>query len=148
MPPRHLQTPMASVKNRPMPTEVAGRCTSLGAREAASELIALSPEHCREVLRLLLPSIAQDILGHLPPEKVRAILQATPRDIAKTWQLESRYPEDSVGSLMEPPFGVFRPDDTVGATIERLREITKEHLITYCFVTDAAGKLLGVVTMR
>jgi magnesium transporter len=49
---------------------------------------------------------------------------------------------------MEPPFGVFGPRDTVAATIEKLREITKEHLITYCFVTEAAGKLVGVVTMR
>lgn len=123
-------------------------CESLGAKDAAIKLTDKSPAECYEVLRRLLPNIAQDILARLPAEKVRAILAATPHEIAKTWQLESNYPADSVGSLMEPPFGVFRPHDTVGATIEKLREITKEHLITYCFVTDTAGKLLGVVTMR
>ncbi|MFM8683400.1 MAG: magnesium transporter, partial [Chthoniobacterales bacterium] len=111
-------------------------------------LLKCKPSEAASILRSLLPNIAQDILARLPAEKVRAILDATPHEIAKTGQLESNYPADSVGSLMEPPFGVFRPDDTVGETIEKLREITKEHLITYCFVTDAAGKLLGVVTMR
>ncbi|MFM8230199.1 MAG: CBS domain-containing protein [Chthoniobacterales bacterium] len=129
-------------------SELKVRCESLGAEDAAQLLLAASPEESSRALSALLPNIAQDILAHLPAEKVRAILAATPHEIAKTWQLESNYPADSVGSLMEPPFGVFRPHDTVGATIEKLREITKEHLITYCFVTDAAGKLLGVVTMR
>ncbi|MFM8457381.1 MAG: CBS domain-containing protein, partial [Chthoniobacterales bacterium] len=129
-------------------SELKVRCESLGAADAAQLLLAAPPEESSRALSGLLPNIAQDILAHLPAEKVRAILAITPREIAKTWQLESNYPADSVGSLMEPPFGVFRPDDTVGATIEKLREITKEHLITYCFVTDAAGKLLGVVTMR
>jgi len=129
-------------------SELKSRCESLGPNDAAKLLSDLEPRKASEILVSLLPNIAQDILAHLPADKVRAILQATPRDIAKIWQLESRYPEDSLGSLMEPPFGVFRPDDTVGATIEKLREIAKEHLITYCFVTDSAGKLLGVVTMR
>jgi len=79
---------------------------------------------------------------------VRDILVATPSDTARAWQLESRYPQDSVGSLMEQPFGVFRPDDTVGQTIEKLREISKEHFVTYCFVTEPSGQLVGVVTMR
>ena len=37
---------------------------------------------------------------------------------------------------------------SVATTIEQLRELTKEHLVTYCFVTDTAGMLVGVVTMR
>lgn len=111
-------------------------------------LADLGPTECSEILRLLLPNVAQDILARLSAEKVRAILAATPAATAKAWRLESRYPEGSVGSLMEPPLGVFRPDDTVGATIEKLREITKEHIITYCFVTDRTGRLDGVITMR
>ncbi|MFM8885047.1 MAG: hypothetical protein ACKOKC_01330, partial [Chthoniobacterales bacterium] len=124
--------------------DIKTQCGSLGAEDAARLLSDEKPQEASEVLASLLPGIAQGILTQLPPEKVRAILAATPHEIAKTWQLESNYPADSVGSLMEPPFGVFRPDDTVGATIEKLREITKEHLITDCFVTDAAG-LSGAV---
>ena len=129
-------------------SELKSQCESLGANEAARLLLEREPQEISATLLSMLPGIAQDILAHLPADKVRAVLEATPREIANTWRLESQYPADSVGSLMESPFGVFRPQDTVGQTIERLREISKEHLITYCFVTDTAGQLVGVVTMR
>jgi len=123
-------------------------CESLGGREAAALLVGCQPGEASDVLASLPSNLAQEILAQLPAEKVRAILAVTRPKIAAQWRLESRYPQDSVGSLMEPPFGVFRPDDTVGETIGKLREIAKEHLITYCFVTDDEGKLTGVVTMR
>ena len=58
------------------------------------------------------------------------------------------YPADSVGELMEQPVAIFRPDDSVHATVERLRDITRESFVTYCFVTDETARLLGVITMR
>lgn len=127
---------------------IARQCGSLDPEDAARLLEKLAPREACSVLCLQLPGVAQSILGKLPAQKVREILAAAPADVSKTWRLESNYPQDSVGNLMEPPFGVFGPRDTVAATIEKLREITKEHLITYCFVTEAAGKLVGVVTMR
>jgi len=128
--------------------ELKSRCESLGPRDAARVVGNLAPHRASEVLASLLPNIAQAILVQLPPDKLRSILAATPPEIARRWQLDSSYPQDSVGSLMEEPFGVFRPDDTVGETIGKLREIAKEHLVTYCFVTEPSGQLVGVVTMR
>src|SRR5438876_8859443 len=49
---------------------------------------------------------------------------------------------------MAPPIAVFRPDATIGETIERLRDLVKTAFITYGFVTDEAGRLLGVIVMR
>ena len=49
---------------------------------------------------------------------------------------------------MSPPIGVFRPETTVAETVEALRELTRAAFITYCYVTDEAGKLVGVVVMR
>lgn len=54
----------------------------------------------------------------------------------------------TAGDLMSPPVGVFRRDMTVAETIERLREMTREAFITYCYVTDDHGKLEGLVVMR
>ena len=56
--------------------------------------------------------------------------------------------EHSVGHLMEPPLAVFPPHLTVGEATERVRELAASHLVTYGYITDAAGVLLGVVTMR
>jgi magnesium transporter len=54
----------------------------------------------------------------------------------------------TVGDLMSPALGVFKPEMTVAETVEELRELTRAAMITYCYVTDEAGKLVGVVVMR
>ena len=54
----------------------------------------------------------------------------------------------TIADLMSPPVGVFRGDATIAETVEMLREATKTAFITYCYVTDEAGKLGGVVVMR
>ena len=54
----------------------------------------------------------------------------------------------TVRDLMSPPVGVFHGTDTVAETIENLREQTKTAFITYCYITDEAGKLGGLVVMR
>ncbi len=54
----------------------------------------------------------------------------------------------TAGDLMSPPIGVFTGQMTVAETVEALRALTQAAVITYCYVTDAAGKLEGVVVMR
>jgi magnesium transporter len=49
---------------------------------------------------------------------------------------------------MEPPIGVFTPQEMIGEVIEELREIVKTAFITYGFVVDDANRLVGVITMR
>jgi magnesium transporter len=53
-----------------------------------------------------------------------------------------------VGDLMSPPIGVFPPETTVAQTIKQLRGLTAEAIITYCYVVDPEGKLIGLVVMR
>ena len=60
----------------------------------------------------------------------------------------SRSDVTTVADLMKPPIGVFTGDMTVAETVEQLRDLTRAALITYCYVTDEAGRLEGVVVMR
>ena len=60
----------------------------------------------------------------------------------------SPYFEGSIGDLMEAPHAVFVPKQTVGDAIDALREMVKTALITYAWVLEADGRLVGVVTMR
>jgi magnesium transporter len=60
----------------------------------------------------------------------------------------TRYPEGTIGRLMEPPTAVFQPDATVDQTIEQLRSLIRSAFITYGYVTDGTGRLVGIVTMR
>ncbi len=61
---------------------------------------------------------------------------------------ESPYPEGSVGLLMEAPLAVFLPTQTIEEAIDTLREQVKHAFITYAWVLEADGKLVGVITMR
>ena len=58
------------------------------------------------------------------------------------------YPPGTVGRLMEPPVAVFHPAMTVTETVAQLRTLIKTTFITYGYVTDHDGHLLGIITMR
>jgi magnesium transporter len=63
-------------------------------------------------------------------------------------ETETEYRELTVGELMEPVHATFPPSMTAAQTIEAIREIVKTTFVTYGFVVDADGRLLGVLTMR
>ncbi|MCA1798378.1 MAG: magnesium transporter [Xanthomonadaceae bacterium] len=76
------------------------------------------------------------------------IVEEAPPPFETQWQRRREWPEDSIGRLMEPPSAVFPPDATVDDVVAALRPLVGSQLITYCYVVDLNGKLLGVVTMR
>lgn len=94
------------------------------------------------------PMVAQQILQEMEDIQRCEILAAAPVDKARQWMRNQNYPEDSVGWLMEPPVGVFRPGMTVAETVEVLRKLTQRAFITYGYVTDEGNKLLGILVMR
>ena len=67
--------------------------------------------------------------------------------MAETGLIEE-YPDGTIGSMMEPPVAVFHPEMTVAQTIAELRTLIKSAFITYGYVTDAVGRLVGIITMR
>lgn len=56
--------------------------------------------------------------------------------------------DPTIADLMTPPVGVFSPETTVAQAIEELREHVKTAFITYLYLTDPAGRLVGLVVMR
>jgi magnesium transporter len=128
--------------------ELHARCKELGPREAAELLATQPPQEALAVLTELLPPEAQAIIKQLPEADRARLLSAAPAELVKQWEIGKQYPEDSIGRLMEPPIAVFRPEQTVGEATEELRELVKKAFITYGWVVDPAGKLIGVITMR
>jgi magnesium transporter len=115
--------------------------------EGADRLAAESTATIVEVLQQVNPSTAQDLLASLPEQRQQDVLAAAPES-SRQWALNQTYPEGSVGRLMDPPIGVFAPEMTVGEAVEELRELVKGAFITYAFVVDGQGVLVGVVVMR
>ncbi len=120
----------------------------LGPREAARLLAPLADGLIVRVLDAVNQGIAQQVLEALPEDRKQAVLAAAQPESRAQWLRNESYPEGSLGRLMEPPIAVFAPGTTIAGATERIRELSRTFLVTYAFVTDEGGRLLGVVTMR
>jgi magnesium transporter len=125
-----------------------GEVTRLAPPEAAALLAPLEDADVAAVLRSLNPATAEDVLLALEEGRRRAVIAAAPPDEGRQWARNLTYPDDSVGRVMEPPHAVFPPGLTVAETVERIRELVKTTFVTYGFVVEDGGILLGVVAMR
>ncbi len=119
-----------------------------GAHDAADLLEQASGEDAAKVLQELNPLVAQQVLGEMQEEQRTAALTFVPLQKSRQWASNREHPEDSVGWLMEAPVAVFRPDATARDTIEEVRKLAKKAFITYGYITDEKGRLLGLLVMR
>lgn len=116
--------------------------------EAAKMLESYPPEFVVQTLESLNPSVAQEILEKTPDIRRQEIIAAASPELRKQWLVNERYDEDTIGRLMEPPLGIFRPETTITQAIASLRLLSKRAIITYLWITDIEERLVGVVVMR
>ena len=116
--------------------------------EAVHMLAPYPPEFATQMLELLNPAAAQNILGRFTNERRQRIMAAASPETRRQWMRNETYREDTIGHMMEPPLAVYRPEMTVAEATAELRHLTKRAFITYVFVADADERLLGVVVMR
>lgn len=94
------------------------------------------------------PAIADEILWVFDEERRARILAAAAPEQREQWSKNHGYPDDSIGRLMDRPAAVLKPELSVGDAIERLRAIVKKALVTYGWVVDEKGRLVGVLVFR
>ena len=128
--------------------QLAADVARMGPREAAATLSDLSDAVVLDVLQRVNPAHVADILPEMSEGRRAKLFLSGPAAVTQQWTLNQTFEEGTVGRLMEPPTAVFRPTDTVGEASERVRELVKKIFVTYCFVCNEAGKLVGIVTMR
>jgi magnesium transporter len=128
--------------------DLATELKSRSAPDAATKLASYSGPEIAAALMRLSPGFAQDVLAALPDEARERAFAAAPPEVARQWQRNALYETDAVGRMMEPVVAAFSPQQSVGATVEQLREMVKSAFITYAYVVDSAEHLLGIVTMR
>jgi magnesium transporter len=128
--------------------DVADDVSRMGAGEAARALEQVDDEVALKVLQRLNPGVVGDIIPHLDEERRGRLFSKGPSALMHQWSLNQAFAEDTIGRLMEPPTAVFRPEETVAEVTDKVRDLVKKIFVTYCFVTDAGGKLVGIVTMR
>jgi magnesium transporter len=129
-------------------TPLGAELLTRGVRESA-ELLEHEPDQAvADALRDFYPDLALQILWRLPEPKRRAVFARLPADKRQQWTLNVDYPPESVGRLMDPPLGVLRPEQTVAEAVAELRELAARALVTYGFVVDDTGRLIGVIVFR
>lgn len=117
-------------------------------REAAKLLMKEVPVVAGQILLEINPGQATALLDRFSEEYIAKVLAVVPAEHARQWARNRVYTDGTIGRMMDPAIAVFLPQVTVGEVIDRLRDLIKSAFVTYGYVTDEPGKLLGIITMR
>jgi magnesium transporter len=128
--------------------QLATQVSRVGPVEAARILARHDQTIVHDVLQAISPGVAGDIIAEMDADDRHKLYSTGPQNVTRQWSLNQTYPADSIGFLMEPPYGVFKPSDTIHDVIISIKNLVKTQLVTYCFVVNGAAKLVGIVTMR
>ncbi len=120
------------------------RATDL--KSAASALEAHSDQEIALVLAALSPGQAVEVLEEFPLHRRATI--AAEAAAGPDWLEGHRYPERTVGRLMERAPAVFPERARIGEVVETLRDVLKTRQVVYVFCIDQARRLTGVVAFR
>ena len=118
--------------------------------ELAAELLEkVEPERAADILEEMAPDEAADVLSELSGEARAELVEAMERPEAREVQELLAYPSDSAGGLMTPDRVQLQPGQTVADAVAEIRRLSEElPLISDVFVTDAAGVLKGIVSLK
>jgi magnesium transporter len=133
------------VRERP---SLASQIRSLPANEAAALIERTPPAEAVQALQQVNPGIVARILREMETGQRRFLTASAPPELAEQWKRNRQYARGTLGQMMEPALAVFQPQVTVGEVVDALRPLVRETLVTYVYVVDAEGRLLGLVTMR
>ena len=112
-------------------------------------LEGLSPERAADILEEMSPDDAADLVADLADSTREELLALMEKDEAEELGGLLAYPEDTAGWMMTTEFVAVPADLTAAATIDRLRELEPDaETIYYVYVVDAAGRLVGVLSLR
>ena len=135
---------------RALPKELAAEVFSDLPPEDQQALVqAATDQELSAIVEELWVDDAVDLLEELPAGVVKWVLQAARPDTRQLINQFLHYPENSVGSIMTAEFTDLKRDMTVAQAIAHIRRTGADSESIYtCYVTDAARRLEGVVTIR
>jgi magnesium transporter len=115
---------------------------------AAKALLELEVGVRAAVLKGLSPVTVDAIFKHFSSEQVLELTNTLPLSLRTQWEQNRRFPEGSVGRLMDPAVALFDATLTVGQVIDELRQLVQSEFVTYAYVINQKQQLVGVLVMR
>jgi magnesium transporter len=118
--------------------------------DIVSEVVEqFGPERFSRILGEMAFDDAVDLLGELHEDEAEELLELMEADDAKDVKALLTHPENTAGGLMTNEYIALRKEWTVEDALQRLRELAPQaETIYYLYVTDAAGRLVGVASLR
>jgi len=114
-----------------------------------SILKSLSPERAADILEEMAPDEAADLIATLPEETAANLIAQMDQEKAATVRKLLQYPEDTAAGKMTPEYIALPEWFTAEDTIRYLREhAPPAEYLYYLYVTDAEGRLVGVLSLR
>jgi magnesium transporter len=115
----------------------------------ASLVEEMPDERVADVLEEMSPDEAADLLAELPENRSKDLLNLMEKDEAEDVRKLLTYPIDSAGGIMNTEFVAVPQEYTASQTVEHLRKIAEDaETVYYIYVTDEAGHLNGVFSLR
>lgn len=114
---------------------------------AAASLAQLSAENAAAVVQYLDTDVAAMILRRLTKEQRHDLVNQLP---ASNWvglRMVLRYPEDTVGSVLDPNVLSVHEEMPVGNVLKNMR-LFKNQLLHVVYITDRNHKLRGALDVR
>lgn len=109
----------------------------------------LPPEVARGIVAQMPGDAIADLMGALHPRQAELLLQWVPADQREGIRTLAAHPENTAGGRMTPDYVSVRQDRTVEQALAHVRKVGREaETIQYLYVVDAAGKLVGVASLR
>ena len=152
---------LATIIDQLSRSDRVGVITSLDDEAAADAIGEMEPETQVDILEDLEPARAADILEEMDPDEAadlvadlsdesrEEILGLMEKEEAQEVQELMTYGEDTAGGIMTTEFVAVPASLTAGQTIDRLRDLEPDaETIFYVYVTDADGRLVGVLSLR
>jgi magnesium transporter len=131
------------------PATAAAVLREMHPASAASVIADMEAPEASMVLAEMAPDDRVDILAHVPEALQEPLVrELDAREAAEVRSLEA-YPDDSAGGIMTTEVVALGEAMTVEQAVAELRRVSREvEQVYYVYVTDAAGRLTGVLSMR
>ncbi|HEY3227156.1 MAG TPA: magnesium transporter [Planctomycetota bacterium] len=117
-------------------------------RSVVGGLTKFGIERAVPYLREFPPDDLAHLAIRLGPEYRERMLDALGPELAAEVQTILAYPEDTAGGMMSTRYASVPEVVTVAKALEMFREFAKVESISYVYVVDKAGKLLGTLPVR
>jgi magnesium transporter len=128
--------------------EFAAEILSEADPEIAEHLVRqASPHIIVPLLRAMSPDDLTDLLDQLPVDLRDSILSSLKEDLDEIRAL-MQYGKDTAGGIMTTDFVALDERMSVEEAIKEVRAAGDKVMVSYIYVTDEAGRLRGVVSLR